>query len=91
MSREIEAKVYDTRSSTLVGVIVTDGVKVTSYNPEGEMDMDVLGVTSSFVHHYRTSTYKKANVGMPYPKILYEALVNANPVYGPYLIKTVTL
>ena len=91
MSQEIEAKVYDKRSSKLVGVIVTDGVKVTSYNPEGEMDMDVLGLTSSFVHHYRTSTYKKGNVGMPYPQILYEALVNANPVYGPYLIKTVTL
>ena len=91
MPKEIEAKVYDTRSSKLVGVIVTDGIKVTSYDAEGKMDMDVLGLTASFVHHYRTNKYKKTNVGMPYPEILYDALLHGNPVYGPYLIKTVTL
>ena len=91
MSQEIESSVYDTRDNQLVGVIKTDGVKVTSFDAKGTPDMAVLGLTAGFVSQYRNHTYGKEGAGMPYPKALYEALLHAAPTYATLFIKTVTL
>lgn len=84
----IEAKVYDMRDGTVVGVIVTDGVTVKAFDAGGAPDDRVLICIASFFHHYNCSTYRRAVAGVPYPRALHEALLQIDVSSHPWRIVT---